>query len=153
MPLNFRHLGDAVAAFPDARALVLERDARAVCWSNWSHDFRGRGNGFGNDIGDLAQMYRMHLALVDRYRAAYRDRVTMVPYERLTEHQEEEGRKLVAAAGLDWEAACLDFHQTRRPVRTASVVQVRQKMYTGSSEAWRRYEAHLGSLLEALEAD
>ncbi|MCB1358816.1 MAG: sulfotransferase [Maritimibacter sp.] len=150
MPLNFRHLGHALAAFPDARALVLDRDARAVCWSNWSHDFRGAGNGFGNDLGDLARMYRMHRALVDRYRAAYPDRVATVPYERLTEHQEEESRKLVAAAGLDWEPACLDFHETRRAVRTASSVQVRQKMYTGSSEAWRRYEAHLGPLLAAL---
>ncbi len=151
MPLNFRHLGHALAAFPDARALVLDRDARAVCWSNWSHDFRGRANGFGNDLGDLARMYRMHLALVARYRAAYPDRVATVPYEQLTEHQEAESRKLVAAAGLDWEPACLDFHQTRRAVRTASASQVRQKMYVGSSEAWRRYAAHLAPLLTALD--
>ncbi|MEZ5722264.1 MAG: sulfotransferase [Paracoccaceae bacterium] len=152
MPLNFRHLGHALAAFPDARALVLDRDARATCWSNWSHDFVGRANGFGNDQRDLARMYKLHLDLVETYRAAYPDRIATVPYERLTEHQEEESRKLVAAAGLDWEPACLDFHETRRAVRTASAVQVRQKMYTGSSEAWRRYEAHLGPLLEALAA-
>ncbi|MCB1331124.1 MAG: sulfotransferase, partial [Maritimibacter sp.] len=150
MPLNFRYLGHALAAFPDARALVLDRDARATCWSNWRHDFGGAGNGFGNDQRDLARMYRMHLALVARYRAAYPDRIATVPYERLTEHQEEESRKLVAAAGLDWEPACLEFHETRRAVRTASTVQVRQKMFTGSSDAWKRYEAHLGPLLEAL---
>ncbi len=152
MPINFRHLGHALAAFPDARALVLDRDARAVCWSNWKHDFRGGGNGFGNDLADLARMYRLHLEVIARYRAAYPDRIATVPYERLTEHQEEESRKLVAAAGLDWEPACLDFHETRRAVRTASVAQVRQQMYTGSSEAWRRYEAHLGPLFAALEA-
>ena len=74
-----------------------------------------------------------------------------MPYERLTEHQEDESRKLVAAAGLDWEPACLDFHETRRAVRTASAAQVRQKMYTGSSQAWRRYGAQFAPLFDALE--
>ena len=92
----------------------------------------------------------MHEETMEIYRAAYPDRITDVPYERLTEHQEEESRKLVAAAGLDWEPACLDFHQTRRAVRTTSAVQVRQKMYTGSSEAWRAYEPFLGPMLDEL---
>jgi len=53
--------------------------------------------------------------------------------------------------GSTGEPACLDFHETRRAVRTASAGQVRQKMYTGSSEAWRRYASHLAPLLEALD--
>ena len=130
---------------------MLDRDARAVSWSSWSHDFRSRGNGFGNDLGDLARMYRMHLALVERYRAACPDRIATVPYEQLTEHREEKSHTLAAAAGLGWEPACLDFHETRHAVRTASAGQVRQKMYTGSSEAWRRYASHLAPLLEALD--
>jgi hypothetical protein len=79
------------------------------------------------------------------------EQVTIVPYEKLTENQEEESRKLVAAAGLDWEDACLDFHKTKRAVKTISATQVKQKMYTGSSEAWRRYEQYLGPMLEGLE--
>lgn len=153
MPLNFRYLGHALAAFPDARALVLDRDARAVCWSNWSHDFHGRSNGFGNDFKDVARMYHLHRELVAAYRVAYPERIATVPYERLTEQQEDESRKLVAAAGLDWDPACLQFHETRRAVRTASASQVRQEMYTGSSQAWQRYEAHLAPLLAALDTD
>lgn len=151
MPLNFRYVGHALAALPEARVLYLRRDARAVCWSNWARRFQGRGNDFGNDMNDLARMYRLHEEAMEVYRAAYPDRIVDVPYERLTEHQEAESRKLVAAAGLDWEPACLDFHETARAVRTASATQVRQKMYTGSSEAWRRYEAHLAPLLAALD--
>jgi hypothetical protein len=46
----------------------------------------------------------------------------------------------------------LSFHQTERMVRTASVMQVRQKLYTGSWEAWRKFEKHLAPLVEALRS-
>ena len=52
--------------------------------------------------------------------------------------------------GLDWEDQCLEFHNTRRAIQTASVMQVRQKMYRGSSDAWRKYEKHLGTMVESL---
>jgi len=149
-PLNFRHVGPALAAMPEARVLFMRRDARATCWSNYSNIFMGRANNFGNDMVHTARMYRLHLDFLDLWQELFPDRVTVVPYERLTEHQEEESRKLIAAAGLDWEDACLDFHNTKRAVRTASSSQVRKKMYTGSSEAWRRYAPWLGPMLEAL---
>ncbi|GGD30447.1 tetratricopeptide repeat-containing sulfotransferase family protein [Sinisalibacter lacisalsi] len=149
-PLNFRHLGHALAAMPEARVLFMRRDARATCWSNYSNTFIGRANNFGTDMADTAAMYLAHLDLMDFWSGLYPGRITTVPYERLTEHQEEETRKLLAAAGLDWEEACLDFHQTRRAVRTVSATQVRQKMYTGSSEAWRPYEPFLAPMLERL---
>jgi len=68
----------------------------------------------------------------------------------LTENQEEETRGLLEFCSLDWEKQCLDFHKTKRTVSTASAVQVRQKMYTGSSEAWRKFENHLQPLMKAL---
>lgn len=150
-PLNFRHIGPALAAFPEARVLFMRRDSRATCWSNYANSFMGRANNFGHDMIDTAEMYRLHLELMAFWQRLYPDRIAVVPYERLTEHQEEESRKLVAAAGLDWEEACLDFHKTKRSVRTVSSTQVRQKMYTGSSQAWRRYADHIQPMLERLE--
>ncbi len=150
-PLNFRWVGHALLAIPEARVLFMRRDSRATCWSNYSKSFTGIANNFGNDMVDTAKMYRYHLDLMAFWAEIFPDRVTMVPYEKLTENQEEESRKLVAAAGLEWEEACLDFHKTERAVKTLSASQVKQKMYTGSSEAWRRYEAYLGPMLEQLE--
>lgn len=151
-PLNFRDVGPVLAAMPEARVLFMRRDARATCWSNYSNSFLGRGNNFGNDMRNTARMFRLHLDFLDLWTELYPDRVTVVPYEKLTENQEEESRKLVAAAGLEWEDACLDFHKSKRFVRTVSGSQVRQKMYTGSSEAWRRYEPWLGPMLDELGA-
>ncbi len=150
-PINFRWVGHMLLAMPEARVLFMRRDSRATCWSNYSNSFMGSANNFGNDMVDVAKMYRYHLELMELWVEMFPDRVTIVPYEKLTENQEEESRKLVAAAGLDWEEACLDFHKTERAVKTVSATQVKQKMYTGSSEAWRRYEAYLGPMLEQLE--
>jgi len=77
-------------------------------------------------------------------------RIYDLTYEALTEHQERETRKLLDHVGLEWEDQCLDFHETRRAVQTASDMQVRRKMYRGSSDEWRKYESHLGPLIEAL---
>jgi hypothetical protein len=70
-----------------------------------------------------------------------------VGQERLVDDFEAEARRLVAAYGLEWEPDCLRFHQTRRPVRTASVTQMRQPLYRRSVARWRHYEAALADLL------
>ncbi len=150
-PLNFRWLGFMLSAMPEARVLFTRRDARATCWSNLSHSLSGKANNFGNDMLDCAEMHLMHLDLMEFWQGLFPDRIAIVPYETLTENQEEESRKLVAAAGLGWEDACLDFERTERGVRTMSSLQVRKKMYTGSSEAWRRYEGYLGPMIARLD--
>ena len=71
-------------------------------------------------------------------------------YEDLTVKQEEETRKLLEYCELDWDENCLSFYDNKRVVKTASASQVRQKMYQGSSEAWKKHEAYLQPLIKAL---
>ena len=73
-------------------------------------------------------------------------------YENLTNNQEEETKKLLGYCELDWDQNCLDFHKNKREVKTASVLQVRKKMYKGSSEAWKEYEDYLKPLLKSLSS-
>ena len=73
-----------------------------------------------------------------------------VRYEDLVAEPEVASRALVAHCGLEWDPACLEFHQTRRAVVTASLAQVRRPLYRDSVARWRRYGAQLGPLLEAL---
>ena len=70
-----------------------------------------------------------------------------VPYEALVAEPQLWSRRMVEFAGLRWDEACLDFHRTRRTVRTFSRWQVRQKISSGSVERWRRYATHVGPLL------
>ncbi|MCG8620267.1 MAG: tetratricopeptide repeat protein [Desulfobacterales bacterium] len=150
MPLNFRWTGFLLTAFPEAVVVHLERDPMAVCWSNYKHYFSGTGNGFAYDLADLARYYTAYKALMAFWRKRFPDRIYDLNYERLTESQEPETRRLLNFCGLDWEAGCLEFHRTRRAVQTASSIQVRRKMYQGSSRAWRRYQKELAPLISAL---
>ncbi len=71
-------------------------------------------------------------------------------YEEVVADLEGHARRIVAHCGLEWDARCLDFHKTARPVRTASASQVRQPIYNSSVGRWRAYEAFLGPLLAEL---
>jgi hypothetical protein len=87
---------------------------------------------------------------MDHWRAVLPSPIHEVQYEETVEDLEGVVRPLVAACGLDWEPTCLDFHLNRRPVRTASVVQVRQPLYKKSVARWKNYKQKLAGLFEAL---
>jgi hypothetical protein len=80
-------------------------------------------------------------------------RIHEVNYEETVADLESVARRLVAACGLAWEPACLEFHRTERPVRTASVTQVRQPVYKKSVARWKNYEPALSELFAALPRD
>jgi hypothetical protein len=107
--------------------------------------------GYAFDRKDVAQFYNLHADLMDFWQKKFPEKIYTLNYEKLTENQEEETRKLFAYLGLDWEGKVLDFHKSERSVRTASNQQVRKKMYKGSSEEWKKYEPWLGEMLEILK--
>ncbi len=150
MPLNFRWIGFILSAFPHTKIIHLNRDPRATCWSIYKNYFTGIGNGYAYDMDNLAKFYKLYTGLMSFWRELFPTGIYDICYEDLTVNQEEETRGLLEFCGLEWEEKCLDFHKTKRVVATASAAQVREEMYTGSSEAWRKYENHLQPLIKAL---
>ena len=90
---------------------------------------------------------------MDHWKAVLPVPIHEVDYEETVTDLESVARRLVAACGLAWEPACLEFHRTERPVRTASVMQVRQPVYQRSVARWKNYEPALGELFAALPLD
>jgi tetratricopeptide (TPR) repeat protein len=150
MPLNFRYIGYILSAFPEAKIIHLKRDPRATCWSIYKHYF-SKGNGFSYNQNDLASFYHLYKDLMIFWHQQFPDKIYDLCYEDLTTNQEEETRQLLNYCDLDWDKNCLNFHTNKRAVKTASALQVRQKIYQGSSEAWRKYEDHLQPLINALK--
>jgi len=149
MPINFRFIGFILSAFPEAKIIHLKRDARATCWSNYKHYFNS-GNGFTFDQEDLARFYGLYSELMDFWHELFPNKIYDLSYEKLTENQKNETKKLLKYCELDWDDNCLEFHTNDRGVKTASASQVRQKMYQGSSEAWKKYERYLQPLINGL---
>mgnify|MGYP002829267592 CR=1 FL=1 len=86
------------------------------------------------------------------WQSSYSDRIYNLSYENLTNNQENETMKLIKHLGLGWEEVCLSPHKNERSINTASQLQVRQKIYKGSSEAWLKYKLFLNGAFDNLES-
>jgi tetratricopeptide (TPR) repeat protein len=153
-PINSDYLGLIHSVFPNARFIYMRRDPIDTCLSCYFQQFPPTLN-YTMDLDDLGHYYREHHRLVGHWsRVLPAQTLLEVPYADLTADQENWTRRILEFVGLPWNERCLDFHQTVRPVTTASTWQVRQKMYRTSVERWRNYEKFIGPLrsLEDLTA-
>ena len=149
--LNFKTIGFILSAFPESKIVHLKRDARATCWSIYKHYFSDEGNRWAYDYQDLARFYKSYVGLMDYWHNLFPGKIYDISYEDLTSNQEKETRNLLKYCDLVWDEKCLNFYTNTRAVKTASAVQVRNKMYQGSSDVWRQYSEHLKPLLDALK--
>ena len=152
LPLNFQYIGFILSAFPEAKIVHLKRDARAICWSNYKHYFDSKNNGYSNNFEDLVGFYGLYNDLMSFWHDLYPGKVYDLNYEDLTTNQEDETRKLLEYCDLDWDENCLNFHNNDRAVKTISSLQVRQKMYQGSSEDWKKHWAYIAPLIDGLKS-
>jgi len=150
MPANFLHAGLIHLMLPNARIVHCRRDPVDTCLSCYTKLFSAE-QAFAYDLAELGQFHKAYQVLMDHWRAVLpRDRFIEVDYEAVVADLEDEARRLTDFLGLPWDDACLDFHKTVRPVRTASVNQVRLPIYRSSAGRWKAHAAHLGPLLVAL---
>lgn len=145
-PINADYLGIVHLVFPKARLIYMRRDPIDTCLSCYFQQF-SPGMNFAMDLADLAHYYRQHDRLVAHWRASLPPGVLLeVPYSELVAEQEKWTRRILEFIGLPWDERCLEFHKAARPVTTASLWQVRQKIYKTSVERWRNYEKFIGPL-------
>jgi tetratricopeptide (TPR) repeat protein len=149
LPENYMNIGLIRVSLPRARIIHVMRDPLDCCVSCFTIDFEGLA--YTCDLGELGRQYRRYLELMEHWRRILPPGAMLeVRYEELVGRLEAEARRLIDYCGLDWDPRCLAFHETDRPVRTASVHQVRQPLFQSSLQRWRRYERHLGPLVEAI---
>ncbi len=151
MPANFRFAGLIHLALPNARIIHISRDPVDTCLSCFSILFGG-DQPFTYELGELGRYYRGYAALMAHWRRVLPPGVMLeVRYEALVGDFEPQARRILAHCGLAWDDACLDFHNTERPVHTASAAQVRRPVYQTSVGRWRPPGDVLRPLLDALD--
>ena len=150
-PFNYMHLGLISVLFPKAAIIHCRRDPMDTCLSCYFQHFKEREVAYlTNDFEDLGKLYHEYCRFMEHWRDVLPSRVLDIDYEELVQDQEAVSRRLIEFVGLDWDSVCLQFHQKGGSVKTASMWQVRQPIYTSSLSRWRRYEKHLEPLKEAL---
>ena len=153
MPWNFHFLGLIAAALPEAKIIHVKRHPAAVCWGNYTKHFVNDSLGYCYSLGDILHYHELYEELMGYWHQVLPSKIYDLDYEVLTEHQEEETRKLIDHLGLEWNEACLSPQDNKRSVATASSAQVRKKVYQGSSERWKLYREHLNGAFDHFKDD
>jgi hypothetical protein len=149
MPDNYLFLGLLATLFPRAKLIHCRRDLRDVAVSCWMTDFLKVR--WTNDQQNIVSRFHEYQRMMEHWREVLPVPLLEVDYEETVADLDGVARKLVAWCGLEWESQCLEFHQTKRPVRTASVVQIRRPIFRTSVGRWKHYEHALGSLFTQME--
>lgn len=149
LPGNFLMVGMIRLVFPNARIIHCTRDARDTCLSMFKIFFPSGGHHFSYDLAELLEYHRNYQSLMNHWKSLLGDDIIEANYETIVTNPESSIRALLARCDLEFDPRCLDFHTTRRAVRTASAAQVRKPMYTSSIGTWRNFAPYLPGLAEA----
>ena len=149
MPNNFRHIGLIKLILANAKIIDARRGAMACCFSGFKQLF-AEGQEFTYGLEEIGRYYRAYVRLMDHWDAVLPGQILRVHHEDVVEDVETQVRRILDFCGLPFEQACLDFHHTKRAVRTASSEQVRQPIYKQGVAQWRHFEPWLEPLKSAL---
>jgi tetratricopeptide (TPR) repeat protein len=149
MPNNWVHAGFIRLILPNAKIIDARRHPLDCGFSNFKQHF-ARGQSFSYDLAHIGRFYADYVRMMAHLDAVQPGKIHRVIHERLVENPETEVRALLAYCGLEWEESCLRFHETKRPVRTASSEQVRQPLSRAGFDRWKPFEQWLDPLKDAL---
>lgn len=154
MPLNSSFAGLIHLALPNAAIIHTVRDPVDTCVSCFSTLFRLHEQSHTYDLRELGRYFTRYQRLMAHWRRVLpAGRILDVQYEEVVDDVERQARRILDYCNLPWDARCLDFHRTQRPVRTASSAQVRKPLYSSSVGRWRAYREWLEPLLAELGAN
>jgi hypothetical protein len=149
-PNNFIFAGVLKLAMPNAKIINARRHPLDSCVGAFKQLFAS-GQPFTYDMTELGEYYLQYQRLMDHWHEVLPGFVLDVNYEDVVADLEGQVRRLLDFCGLPFEESCLNFHATKRAVKTASSEQVRQPIYSSSVNLWRNYESHLDTLVHILE--
>lgn len=154
LPANFLYLGHIARALPNARIICLRRNPMDTVWSNYKNLFASQSAyyAYSYDLMDTARYYARFDRLMALWESRWPGRVLQLSYEALVSDQEGQTRRLLAHCKLEWDEACLSFHENSAPVATPSAAQVRRPLNADSIGKWRSYEEALQPARAWLEA-
>lgn len=149
LPHNFENIGLIKFLFPNAKIISVRRDPRDIAISNYFTDYMAKhgGMGFAYDLGWIGEQLADHNLLMAHWHQVFPGQILEINYEDVVENTEAMARQMLDYIGVNWEPQVLNFSELERPVKTASVWQVRQPIYKTSAAKWLRYQEHLAPLI------
>ncbi len=148
MPQNFRYIGLILAIFPEAKILHIKRNPAAVCWANYKQWFRSKELNYSYSISDVIKYFKLYEDMMEFWNKSFKNLIYQISYEELTNDPINITKNLITHLDLSWEEKCLYPEKNKRSVSTASNIQIRKKIYKGSSEQWKKYKPFLDNIFD-----
>jgi hypothetical protein len=152
MPNNFLHIGLIKLILPNAKIIDARRQPMACCFSGFKQLF-AEGQDFSYNLEDIGRYYQAYLKLMAHWDQVLPDFVLTVNHEDVVDDLEKQVRRILDFCGLSFEQSCVDFHKTKRTIKTPSSEQVRQPIYKSATEQWRHFEPYLAPLKKVLNIE
>ena len=149
MPNNFFHIGLIKLILPNAKVIDARRHPMACCFSGYKQLF-GEGQEFSYGLEEIGNYYRQYVDLMNHWDEVLPGFVLRVQHEDVIADLEGQVRRILDFCGLEFEESCVEFHKTKRTVRTPSAEQVRQPINKSGVDQWCHFESHLDPLKQAL---
>lgn len=149
MPNNFPQIGFIQLILPNAIIIDARRHPLDSCMGCFKQHF-AKGQNFTYDLFELGEFYLEYQSMMDHWDTVLPGKVLHVQYEEVVADLDTQVRRILDHCGLPFEESCVNFHQNDRAVRTASSEQVRQPIYSGSVNTWKRFEKHLQPLIDVV---
>ena len=152
MPNNFLHIGLIRLILPNAKIIDARRSPMACCFSGFKQLF-AEGQDFSYKLEDIGRYYQAYLKLMNHWHEVLPDFVLTVNHEDVVDDLEKQVHRILDFCGLTFEQSCIDFHKTKRNIKTPSSEQVRQPIYKSATEQWKHFEQYLDPLKKVLNID
>ena len=147
MPNNFVHIGLIKLILPKAKIIDARRNPMDTCFSCFKQYF-AKGQHFTYDLDDIARYYKDYVRLMDYWKKLFPEEIFTIHYEQVIDNPNDRIRDLLEFCNVKFEDNCINFHKSKRPVKTASSEQVRQPMYKTGLDYWKNYSNNLDTLLK-----
>lgn len=147
---NFLHIGIISLILPNAKIVHCRRNPIDTCYSVYKKCFT-RGHQYAYDLEDVGNYYLLYDQIMQHWKNVLPGRFLDIYCEDLVRNQEAETRRLLEYCDLEWHDGCMRFFENRRPVFTASSVQVRKPITDKSVGCWKKYEKGLQPLISILK--
>ena len=148
-PLNFLWIGFIKIFFPNAKIIHCKRDPKDNCVSLYKNVFEG-GINFCYTENELGTYYKLYENLMNFWESKLSGKFLNIEYEKLVKEPKNEIKKILEYCELDWEENCLNFSNNKTPIKTASVGQARNQIYSSSLKSFSKYEIYLKDLFNLL---
>ncbi len=148
---NFLWIGFIKIFFPNSKVIITKRNSKDICLSIFKINFKNGFMNFAYNQKDIADFYNIYLSLIEFWKEIFEDGVYTIKYENLIDDSESQIKKILKYCDLEWDPNCLNHHQNKSAIKTASISQARKPIYKSSKNLNQNYAEYLREMFDLLK--